>query len=146
MSLRQALTKAVAGCMPLEMQHATSETVHATDAETSAQQHDDLPSKTGNQLATPIATSVQPRVKSSATGGGELHVAFASTCNTQPSALTAPRITAELLRYGEMVCDYYGDSPKAREDMREQCLELPIEAQADILNYFRKWTRSVGMW
>ncbi len=75
-----------------------------------------------------------------------MHVAFASACNTQPSALTAPRITAELLKYSELVCDYYDDSPKAREDMREQCLELPIEAQADILEYFRKWTKSVGMW
>jgi len=146
MSLREALTKAVAGCTPLEMQHATSEVIHATGAETFVQPSANSPSKSANQTATLHATGVQPRGESSATGGKKLHVAFASACNTQPSALTAPRITAELLKYGEMVCDYYGDSPKAREDMREQCLELPIEAQADILEYFRKWTKSVGMW
>ncbi len=34
------------------------------------------------------------------------------------------------------VCDRYGDSEAAREDMRQQCLELPPRLQADLLEHF----------
>lgn len=34
------------------------------------------------------------------------------------------------------VCDRYGDSDAAREDMRRQCLELAPHLQADLLEHF----------
>jgi len=44
--------------------------------------------------------------------------------------------TERLLDAAMKVCDQYGDSEAARQEMREQCLELPPNMQADLLGYF----------
>lgn len=139
MSLRQALTNAVARCTPLEMQHATSEGKHATLDATAMQLEQPFPSNDVDFIATSSATGVQLGLQQRATNGEKLHVAFASTCNTQPSALTAHRVTADLLRLADRVSDFYRDGPKARQEMREQCQELPLDMQADLLDHFKQW-------
>jgi hypothetical protein len=42
----------------------------------------------------------------------------------------------DLIAAAMKVCDRYGDSEAAREDMRQQCLELPPHLQADLLEHF----------
>jgi hypothetical protein len=42
----------------------------------------------------------------------------------------------DLIAAAMKVCDRYGDNEAAREDMRQQCLELPPRLQADLLEHF----------
>ncbi|MBL8339522.1 MAG: hypothetical protein JNM97_22340 [Rhodoferax sp.] len=44
--------------------------------------------------------------------------------------------TERLLVAAMKVCDQHGDNDAARQDMREQCLELPPHLQADLLEHF----------
>lgn len=46
-------------------------------------------------------------------------------------------LAADLIEAAMRVCDGYGDNDKAREEMRRDCLELPPDQQADLLDYFR---------
>lgn len=46
-------------------------------------------------------------------------------------------LTVRLLIAAMKVCDRYGDGEEAREDMREQCLELTPLLQADLLEHFQ---------
>ena len=45
-------------------------------------------------------------------------------------------LALDLIAAAMKVCDRYGDSEAAREDMRQQCLELPPHLQADLLEHF----------
>lgn len=136
MSLRAALKAAVARCTPQAMQHATIEGKHATGRATAVQPMPANPHEIGVCSATAYATDMQLGAATSATPDQKLHVAFASTCNVQPGALTAHRITADLLRAAMRVCDHYGDSEAAREEMRQECRALPLHLQADLLDHF----------
>lgn len=48
------------------------------------------------------------------------------------------RVTAQLLTAAMRCCDYHGDSDKAREQMRLECLEIPLNKRAGLLDYFRQ--------
>lgn len=52
----------------------------------------------------------------------------------------------DLVEAAMKVCERYGDGPAAREEMRQQCLALSPQHQADLLEYFggvkRKWKES----
>jgi hypothetical protein len=45
-------------------------------------------------------------------------------------------LALDLIAAAMKVCDRYGDSEAAREEMRQQCLELPPHLQADLLEHF----------
>lgn len=52
--------------------------------------------------------------------------------------LADARITATALIEAAMkVCDRHGDGEVARQEMRQQCLELPPNLQADLLEHFK---------
>lgn len=139
MSLRNALKSAVARCTPLEMQHATFAENHATGNATGVQLIPANPHGITAFHATDAATGMQPASATHATQTGsdeKLQVAFAGTCNTQPGALTAHRVTAALLKAAMRACDQHGDSESARQQMRADCLELPPHLQADLLAHF----------
>jgi hypothetical protein len=40
-----------------------------------------------------------------------------------------------LLAAGDRVCDMYGDSQQARDDMRDDCLATPPHLRADLLDH-----------
>ncbi len=42
----------------------------------------------------------------------------------------------DLIAAAMKVCDRYGDNEAAREEMRQQCLDLPPHLQADLLEHF----------
>lgn len=46
------------------------------------------------------------------------------------------QLAADLIQAAMRVCDRYGDDDAARQEMREQCLELPPHLQADLLEHF----------
>ena len=143
MSLRNSLKTAVARCTPLQMQHATFEENHATGHATAMQLTTANPHEIKVSGATGYATPMQLGFATDATqanSGEKLHVAFASTCNTQPGPLTAHRLTADLLKAAMRVCDRHGDGKAAREAMRRDCLDTPLHLQADLLDHFRKDT------
>ena len=143
MSLRNSLRTAVALHTPLQMQHATFEENRATGHATAMQPTTANPHEIKVSGATGYATPLQLGSATDATqanSGEKLHVAFASTCNTQPGPLTAHRLTADLLKSAMRVCDKHGDSKAAREAMRRECLELSPHLQADLLTHFRKDT------
>ncbi|MFC5610193.1 TubC N-terminal docking domain-related protein [Variovorax soli] len=48
----------------------------------------------------------------------------------------AHRTTTELLAAAMKVCDHYGDSDKARADMRVDVLATPVHLRADLLEHF----------
>ena len=141
MSLRNSLKSAVARCTPLQMQHATFEENHATGHATAMQPSTANPHGMGVSGATGHATCLQLGSVTDATqanSGEKLHVAFASTCNTQPGPLTAHRVTADLIKAAMKVCDRHGDGEAARADMRQQCMKLSPAMQADLLDHFTK--------
>jgi hypothetical protein len=51
-------------------------------------------------------------------------------------------LAADLVDAAMKVCDRHGDGDAAREEMRRQCLELPVHLQADLLEHFRG--RNIG--
>jgi hypothetical protein len=46
-------------------------------------------------------------------------------------------LAAELIKAAMKACDRYGDGEAAREEMRQQCLEVPPELQLDLLDHFK---------
>lgn len=48
------------------------------------------------------------------------------------------QVTTQLLTAAMRCCDYHGDSDKAREQMRLECLEIPPHQRAGLLAYFQK--------
>ncbi len=51
---------------------------------------------------------------------------------------TARQTTEELLAAAMRACDCWQDSPQARQQMREQCLELPLHLHAELLEHLRQ--------
>lgn len=49
----------------------------------------------------------------------------------------AARITSELMTAAMRACDYWGDSPKAREQMRLEILETKPEHRQELLRMFK---------
>lgn len=47
-------------------------------------------------------------------------------------------LTHQLLLAAMRACDYHGDGPEAREQMRQDCLNTPPHLRADLLAHFRK--------
>lgn len=45
-------------------------------------------------------------------------------------------ITKALLKAAARRCDYFGDGPAAREQMRRDCLATPLHLHADLLDHF----------
>jgi hypothetical protein len=145
MNLRDALRAAVAGCNPLEMQHATFQENHATFIATAAQQNPAIQHEIGVHAATAIATAMQHGPKSSATlatSDQKLQVARPSGCNTQLGSLTAHRLAKELIATAMRRCDEFGDGPAAREQLRQECLATPPHLQQDLLDHFRGLPRT----
>ena len=151
MGLRSTLLKTVARCTPQPMQHATFDKNRATSIATAVQQTPAIPNGIRANAATAIATAMQQVQKSSATTlqqlpskvaplpatEEKLHVAFASTRNTQLGGLTRHRLEKDLLAVAMSVCDLHGDSEVAREDMRRECMATPDELKPDLLEHFR---------
>jgi hypothetical protein len=46
------------------------------------------------------------------------------------------KLTSDLVEAAMKVCERHGDGEAARQEMREQCLELPPHLQADLLEHF----------
>jgi len=67
-----------------------------------------------------------------------LRVAFSCTRNTQSGTLTGHRVTADLLKAAMRACDFHGDGPAAREQMRQDCQNTPARLQTDLLAYFAR--------
>lgn len=139
MSLRNSLKSAVARWTPLEMQHATFQGNHATGNATALQLSSANPHEMGLSPATGHATPLQLGSATHATqtnSGEKLHVAFASTCNTQPGPLTAHRLSADLIKAAMRACDHWGDCDAAQAQMRIACLDTPPHLRADLLAHF----------
>jgi hypothetical protein len=155
MSLREALRAAVAGrvagCTPLEMQHATIAPEDATGDATSMQQPPAGPRQSLLSPATGDATGVQPgsctppattprdatrKLHDSTPEADELHVAFASACNTQPGALTRHRLAAALVDAINRTCDVRGDDDTNRAALIADALALTPDMQADLMGHF----------
>ncbi|HPW29497.1 MAG TPA: hypothetical protein PLL01_08930 [Rhodoferax sp.] len=122
MSLRDALKAAVARCTPLPMQHATLAANDATGDATPVQHPPANPHGIRAARATDSATGLQPAMDRDATGTA--------------GALTAHRLTGDLLNAAMRVCDRHNDNDTARDEMRQQCLALPPHLQADLLQHF----------
>lgn len=137
MSLREALRATVARCAPQQMQPATLPTGHAAGYATAVQQVSAAPMEAGPLSATSNATDMQQGAETDATRGPQMPLAPHTSCNWQPSALTAHRVTADLIQAAMRVCDGHGDNEVQREEMRRDCLRLPPELQADLLAHFR---------
>lgn len=52
--------------------------------------------------------------------------------------LQSSRLTHELLQAAMRACDHWNDSPAAREQMRQDCLNTPPHLRAELLALFRK--------
>lgn len=50
----------------------------------------------------------------------------------------ARETTEQLLAAAMQACDHWQDSPQARQEMRQQCLELPLHKRAEMRDYFDK--------
>ncbi len=48
------------------------------------------------------------------------------------------RITVELLTAAMRACDHWGDGPEAREQMRQQCMEVPPHQRQDLLEHLQR--------
>jgi hypothetical protein len=137
MSLRESLRATVARCAPIEVQRATTSPNRATGHATTAQQLPVNPHGYWVSDATAHATGTQQGVKTHATLGPEMGGESCTELHG-PGALTAHRITAELLRVAMRRCDQFGDHEAKRAQMRGDCLELSPRLQADLLQHFTK--------
>ena len=54
--------------------------------------------------------------------------------------IEARQTTAQLIEAAMRVCDRHGDAEPARQEMRDQCLELPPHLQIDLLDHFKGTT------
>ena len=52
--------------------------------------------------------------------------------------LESARVTTLLLEAAMRRCDQFNDSDKARQDMREQILEIPPHQRQELLDYFNE--------
>lgn len=52
--------------------------------------------------------------------------------------LQSNRLTHQLLQAAMRVCDHWNDSPAAREQMRQDCLNTPPHLRAELLALLRK--------
>lgn len=50
----------------------------------------------------------------------------------------AERTTADLIEAAMRACEHHGDGEAAREQMRQECRDTPLEQQADLRDHFRK--------
>lgn len=50
----------------------------------------------------------------------------------------AERVTSELLAAAMRACDYWQDSPEAREQMRRECLAVPPELREELRQHFER--------
>lgn len=48
----------------------------------------------------------------------------------------AQETTDQLLAAAMLACEHYKDGPQARQDMRQQCLEVPLDQRAGLRDYF----------
>lgn len=48
----------------------------------------------------------------------------------------AHETTEQLLGAATRCCEHHGDGTRARQDMREQCLELPLHLRPGLLQFF----------
>ena len=71
--------------------------------------------------------SVPPRAVSENSMG----VSSVSSVRTQ-GILEKRTLAADLIEAAMRVCDRHGDGPAAREEMRQQCLDLPADRRADL--------------
>lgn len=46
-------------------------------------------------------------------------------------------LASDLIEAAMRVCNAHGDNEAARTEMRQQCMDLPPELQADLLDHFR---------
>lgn len=51
--------------------------------------------------------------------------------------LESERLTHQLLQAAMHACDHWGDTPQAREQMRQDCLNTPPNQRADLLAHFK---------
>ncbi len=108
MGLRAQLMQAVASCATKQTQHATCQESDATGHATEAQPSNANPHELKISSATGSATATQQEQKNSAThtqNDKQLRVAFARTCNSQLTSLTAHRLSKELIVAAMLVCD-----------------------------------------
>lgn len=55
---------------------------------------------------------------------------------------TEPLPTAhDLVRAGMRSCDYWRDSEAARDQMRRDCMEIPAQQRADLIQHFEETYR-----
>jgi hypothetical protein len=47
------------------------------------------------------------------------------------------QLASDLIEAAMKVCDRHGDGEAARQEMRQQCLELPPHLQSDLLEHFK---------
>jgi len=67
------------------------------------------------------------------------------TDKTQPSVSSVgvwavfenTQLASDLIEAAMRVCDKHGDGEFARQEMRQQCLELPPQLQLDLLQHFQ---------
>ena len=137
MSLRATLAAAVARCIPQYTQPATSGACGATGDATAVQLTAANPYAARERHATIGATPMQPRLIEGATDHQKLHVAFASTRNTQPGPMTVHRLASDLMAAALHACDRHSDDPIARDHMRADVLRTPPELMPDLLEHFR---------
>ena len=132
MSLRDTLKATVARCAYQQTQHATFDDLSATGTATPAQQTAAIPHGIRVHAATVIATAMQ---QGSCTGGKNAPSKVAPVAT--PGALTAHRLTNELIAAAMRRCDQFNDNEAARQEMRRDCLALPPHLQADLLDHFK---------
>ncbi|MDR6523081.1 putative nucleic acid-binding Zn-ribbon protein [Variovorax paradoxus] len=47
------------------------------------------------------------------------------------------RLQDELIHAAMRACDYWGDGPEQREEMRQDCINIPDELKPQLLQYFQ---------
>ncbi len=132
MSIRNTLTGKVARCAPYAMQLATFQGNSATGSATVAQQNPAIPRGIRVHAATAIATAMQQRAKSTAT----LAPFKTPESCAVASSITAHRQMKELIESAMRACDHFNDNEAAREQMRQDCLAVPVHQCADLLDHF----------
>ena len=90
-----------------------------------------------------IEPSVTPDGNGIAVPAGRLNPAQRAAILTHKRELITylietSRITARLLAAAMRRCDHFNDSDKARQDMREQVLEIPPHQRQELLDYFNE--------
>ncbi len=145
MGLRAQLSLAVACCATKQTEHAIFQESDATGSATETQPNTAKPHEIRVSGATGNATATQQGQQYSAThtqNDKQLRVAFARTCNSQLTSLTAHRLSKELIVAAMLVCDYYGDNDSKREAMRRECFAVPSHLKPDLLEHLQSVTQA----